>query len=133
MRQIKFRAFVKNSPDTNVYKDNTMYDWDAVVDDCNWFIKCNDLQEDSFILMQFTGLLDRHGKEIYEGDIVMYNDSGYTEFGFGKVTGQVVWVDCSFEVSLINPKSDTFWDLENNERWEIIGSVYENKELLKSA
>ena len=84
-------------------------------------------------VMQYTGLKDRTGKEIYEGDVIQFNDEGYTEFGWGNVYGQVVWVDCSFEVSMVKPKTETFWDLENNENWEIIGNIYENPDLIKQA
>lgn len=82
-------------------------------------------------LMQYTGLKDKNGKEIYQGDILRFNDSGYTKFGFGEAIGEVVWVGCSFEVSMHTPKDDNFWDLECNENWEVIGNIYENPELLK--
>ncbi len=56
MREIKFRAFWKDT--LKLVEDfNTEYTIDA----------CND---DTFIINQFTGLLDKNGKEIYEGDIV---------------------------------------------------------------
>jgi uncharacterized phage protein (TIGR01671 family) len=79
-------------------------------------------------VMQFTGLTDKNGRDIYEGDVVR----GVYE-GWGIVKGQVVWVDCSFEVSMLEPKDEKFWDLEDNEGWEVIGNVFENQELLETA
>ena len=63
------------------------------------------------VLMEFTGLKDKNGKEIYEGDILK-----------GKFNGSVVWTGDRYN----NGWSD-YW----NES-EIIGNIYENKELLSS-
>jgi len=70
------------------------------------------------VLQQFTGLLDKHGKEIYEGDIIVDN---FGHFGNG---GGVV------------KNIDEFWwevieyGLDNAEL-EVIGNIYENPELIK--
>jgi len=75
------------------------------------------------ILMQFTGLLDTNGVEIYEGDIVFSKRSGNK--------GQVFWhdergyweVDCSITDKYIQPNDD--WC-----DYEVIGNIHENPELL---
>ena len=60
-------------------------------------------------LMQYTGLKDKNGREIYEGDILK-----------GKFNGPVVWT-----VDRYNYGWSDYW----NES-EIIGNIYQNKELL---
>ena len=82
----------------------------------------------SWIPMQFTGLLDKNGKEIYEGDIVKLRNRNC----------KVYWADCGF--ALIREKDNQVWEWNGNLKgycdglWggppEIIGNVYENPELL---
>ena len=59
MREIKFRAWDK--------VNNKMYDWKYLF---SFKSVCGLFDNSNLELMQFTGLLDSSGKEIYEGDIV---------------------------------------------------------------
>jgi len=85
-------------------------------------------KKEDYILMQYTGLKDKNGKEIYEGDIVKDSAMGETAvigfsggnftYTFTKKAGQV-YVDC-FDVST-----------EYCGAWhEVIGNIYENPKLL---
>jgi uncharacterized phage protein (TIGR01671 family) len=72
----------------------------------------------NYILMQYTGLKDKNGKEIYEGDIVKTRKGGHkiiVEFIRGK-----------FE-----PFDDSGEYGHFAEECEVIGNIYENPELLK--
>lgn len=85
-------------------------------------------KKDWHILSQFTGLHDKNGKEIYEGDIVTITHNNVTAKGTAKVIFSYEysggWVVTSNGIDRLNigtrPKS-----------FEIIGNIYENPELLK--
>ena len=79
---------------------------------------------------QFTGLLDCGGKEIYEGDIVGFEDCTSTESGYYEQNciGVVGWSNetVGFEVS--NRLSADSCDVLNE--CVVVGNIYENPELL---
>lgn len=75
------------------------------------------------ILMQFTGLKDKNGKEIYEGDIFQDEEDGSCEFvewdnEFGGWSTQAWYSVGEFAQAA--------------ERLEVIGNIYENPELLNN-
>ena len=122
MREIKFRAFMK---DENRIIDNIIF---HEFEDIN-----TQFEDDELIFMQYTGLLDKNGVEIYEGDLLQsfYDDGEIHE---------VIWHEesASFRVAtyLNNRHGGSFAELffmddihENCNK--IIGNIYENTELLK--
>ena len=82
---------------------------------------------EDMILMQYTGLKDKNGKEIYEGDII---SNGYEKC-------IVVWVkeQAGFMLKLTNKEyekekwTNPMIDLRKDD--EVIGNIYENPELLE--
>jgi uncharacterized phage protein (TIGR01671 family) len=91
---------------------------------------------------QFTGLTDKNGKKIFEGDILTSDCIPYTsEDGKKEYFAEVVWFFDNvpmpaFGVSMFKKHKPSVRDsgyLYNNELWEVIGNKYDNPELLGGA
>lgn len=65
---------------------------------------------------QYTGLTDKNGKKIFEGDIVCWC----------RIKGTIVW-----EEHKIYIKSNLLWDFSHDDIIEVIGNIHDNPELLK--
>jgi len=107
MREIKFRCWNKEKKEMDMHAHNRA-----------WFGPlASKGDEREGIVMQYTGLKDKNGVEIYEGDVVK---------GVGEHEGQS-------EVFCDNILWYPFQYLSDyqGENFEIIGNIYENPELIK--
>lgn len=112
--RFKFRTWHKP---TNTMEYNGLWtgrDWDKKLTDCN------------IVIMQCTGLKDKNGKLIYEGDIIKNWDNRKYE---------IIWQNeaACFLVQNIKTKCKqgiySLISLDNS--LEVIGNIYENSELLE--
>jgi uncharacterized phage protein (TIGR01671 family) len=95
-------------------------------------------------LMQYTGLKDKNGREIYEGDIVKWGHNINTlgsdlgvcfDGGFGEGTDEVMINECGVWLGENKSFFDTIPYLQDNIdepiiEFEVIGNIYENHELI---
>ena len=124
MEEIKFRAFDKKDNEmfySSMYQDKTSMAYGL----SNFLSECGDIED---TLMQYTGLKDKNGVEIYENDIVKFIPSGE----YGKVTtfGKSQNLGIEWENSRTAFFTPMFY-LGCEFELEIIGNIYENPELLE--
>jgi len=111
MREIKFRAWDGES----IISPNDF--WLSADGHSAVFGRSGTIEYSNWELMQFTGLLDKNGKEIYEGDIVK---------GTGEHIGQS---NVFYGYGVWQPFSYLGTYCGND--FEVIGNIYENPELLE--
>ena len=125
----KFRAYDSGST-TRMYQPEEVMvcDGDIWIDDEDfeageWIVN-NDLN-----LMQSTGLFDKDGQEIFEGDIVRQVRTQPTT-GNEIITGVVTMLEGAWLIMNDNEQLASYLWSEMDEN-EIIGNIYENPELLE--
>lgn len=124
MREIKFRAWdIKRKT----------YDHEEILLSPNGDILASRWQElrepeSIYIIEQYTGLKDKNGEMVYEGDIVLDCYDGDDAFivEWDKDTASFILTDTEH---ILNVSFDNFYP---DKYLEVIGNIHENKELLES-
>lgn len=140
MREIKFRAWEISTKRMHTVEYLNLVGGIGIIDvdkdeEGDWVQVQRLIDMGDLVLMQYTGLKDKNGKEIYEGDIVQNGNGVYLKIYWNDGLCQFRQRVCSkenvekqgYKWSKENP---TDMDLQFNMK-EIIGNIYENPELLK--
>ena len=152
MREIKFRAFHKeekkmcevatiNFSDGFAYLLGVKPGEDQFIGDREVVVAPKDGRACSFAeieIMQFTGLLDKNGEPIFEGDILgsripEIDVKGEIEWHTNTASWQLIAYD-SNRVAMTHFRfwgGPSYYELTNSNLFEIIGNIYDNPELLK--
>ena len=153
MREIKFRAWNKelnimrnnstidcyNSELNRSFKENLMLTMDGEIRVCQWYGDRVSMREDNnYKLMQFTGLQDKNGVDIYECDVLQiiskYGVRPWSSqpgkkhyYKEPKIQNKLVRFDTEKACFEVDGTSFAYAKATN---YEVIGNIYQNPELL---
>ena len=115
-RELKFRIW-----------DKTSSSW--VVGPCDYSqlgkifsLNCGENSVENWVFQQFTGLTDKNGKEIYEGDFLQGQDY--------ELPVPVIFSGAAFRLKYSNRELE-FHESSNQIQMTVVGNIFENPELLK--
>lgn len=129
MREIKFRAWVKNEKS---YVEISGFEVNQKTGEMDCvYLDGEPYGRAAVILEQFTGLYSKSGQEIYEGDIVKWGHiKGWSEENPVRIAEVKICPDIQFhsQVGVFRAAQFSYFD-DTDKYLEVIGNVWENKEL----
>lgn len=140
MREIKFRIWDKSNKQFYI-PNNFIKFWPVIelngligmAGEFNEYQYGTKINQSNYIIQQYTGLKDKNGKEIYEGDIVKYKveRGSYNKGEFDEHISEVKFENGEFYPRNINNECDDSYYSFRLYDIEIVGNIFENPELLK--
>lgn len=104
--------------------ENSTFEHDLSISDC----QCDGNVE----YQQFTGFKDSKDKEIFEGDILRWEEHQSWEEGGGTIVGYYIvkWDEVRGQWMLHDPFENSHWEMHDTRYEYIVGNIMENKALL---
>ena len=158
MREILFRGKCKNGYDYSngdgwVYGSLLQKDESVAIvrtEDIDFAPKTDDgftfiddfgcIPVDSNTIGQFTGLTDKNGTKIFEGDIIVMDEYPFYDNSVLSYVGEVVWFENTFSFGLIlncvnknivGISNGVSENIEDDMVFEVIGNIHDNKDLIE--
>lgn len=137
MRELKFRAWHPVSEEM-IHFDTKKMQRDRIVASHFFSLMNNEHENGKDLLMQFTGLKDKNGVEIYEGDLVKWGHiDGYEEYKPREAVVRLEPALC-FDTFNLGKNNHTFhygnfaYARSIDKAMEVIGNIHEHSELLNA-